>query len=126
MTSALEGVVTRGTGRALDVGGRFGAIAGKTGTSNDWRDAWFVAYSSTLVVGVWVGFDDGRSLRMTGATAALPIVAGFLAQANPDDEPCEDEVPEWRVDRDWRDRFEARAERLLLRLLTGRRDPTGR
>ena len=167
VTSALEGVVTRGTGRALDVGGRFGAIAGKTGTSNDWRDAWFVAYSSSLVVGVWVGFDDGRSLRMTGATAALPIVAEFLAQATPDDEsgsfpmpdgvatahvargtsdwdgecgtrevflagtepedePCEDEAPEWRLDRDWQDRFEARAERLLLRLLTGRRDPTGR
>ncbi len=165
VTSALEGVVTRGTGRGLDVDGRFGAIAGKTGTSNDWRDAWFVAYSSTLVVGVWVGFDDGRSLRMTGATAALPIVAGFLAQANPDDEsgsfpvpdgvatahlarggwdgdcgsrevflagtepedqPCEDdEASEW-LDRDWQDRIEGRAERLLLRLLTGRRDPTGR
>ncbi len=168
VTSALEGVVTRGTGRALDVGGRFGAIAGKTGTSNDWRDAWFVAYSSTLVVGVWVGFDDGRSLRMTGATAALPIVAAFLGQANPEDEsgsfpvpdgvatahlarggsewdgdcgtrevflagtepedqPCEqEEAPEWRLDRDWQDRIGARAERLLLRLLSGRRDPTGR
>ena len=81
VTSALEGVVTRGTGRALGADGRFGGIAGKTGTSNDWRDAWFVAYSPSLVVGVWVGFDDGRSLKMTGAGAALPIVARFLAQA---------------------------------------------
>ena len=91
VTSALQGVVTRGTGRALNDDGHLGAIAGKTGTSNDWRDAWFVAYSSSLVVGVWVGYDDGRSLRMTGATAALPIVASFLAEATPEDgwEPFE-------------------------------------
>jgi penicillin-binding protein 1B len=81
VTSALEGVVTRGTGRALNEDGRFQGIAGKTGTSNDWRDAWFVAYSPTLVVGAWVGFDDGRSLGLTGAGAALPIVARFLDEA---------------------------------------------
>jgi penicillin-binding protein 1B len=80
VTSTLEGVVTRGTGRALNQEWRLGGIAGKTGTSNDWRDAWFIAYSPSLVVGVWVGFDDGRSLRMTGATAALPIVARFLRE----------------------------------------------
>lgn len=81
VTSTLEGVVSRGTGRALNEDGRFGGIAGKTGTSNDWRDAWFLAYTPSLVVGVWVGFDDGRSLRSTGAGAALPIVARFLAEA---------------------------------------------
>lgn len=81
VTSTLEGVVARGTGRALNQDGRFGAIAGKTGTSNDWRDAWFIAYSPAIVVGVWVGFDDGRSLRMTGAGAALPMVARFLDEA---------------------------------------------
>ena len=80
VTSALQGVVRQGTARAL--GARdFGEIAGKTGTSNDWRDAWFVAYSPTLVVGVWVGHDDGRSLRVTGGAAALPIVSRFLAAA---------------------------------------------
>jgi penicillin-binding protein 1B len=84
VTSTLEGVVTRGTGRALNEDGRFGSIAGKTGTSNDWRDAWFIAYSPSLVVGVWVGYDDGRSLRLTGAGAALPIVARFLAEATSD------------------------------------------
>jgi penicillin-binding protein 1B len=82
VTSTLEGVVSRGTGRALNEMGRFEGVAGKTGTSNDWRDAWFVAYSPSLVVGAWVGFDDGRSLGMTGATAALPIVASFLAEAS--------------------------------------------
>ncbi|MFN0178534.1 MAG: transglycosylase domain-containing protein [Gemmatimonadales bacterium] len=84
VTSALEGVIARGTGRALDVSGRFGAIAGKTGTSNDWRDAWFIAYSPTLVVGAWVGYDDGRSLRLSGSDAALPIVARFLGEAEPE------------------------------------------
>ena len=85
VTSTLEGVVSRGTGRALNAEGRFEGIAGKTGTSNDWRDAWFVAYTPSLVVGVWVGFDDGRSLRMTGASAALPIVARFLQEASSDE-----------------------------------------
>jgi len=89
VTSTLEGVVARGTGSALNAGGRFEAIAGKTGTSNDWRDAWFVAYTPSLVVGVWVGFDDGRSLRMTGASAALPIVARFLDEAAGGDESWE-------------------------------------
>ena len=80
VTSSLQGAVATGTGRALGVRG---AIAGKTGTSNDWRDAWFVAYTPSLVVGVWVGHDDGRSLQRTGATAALPIVKQFLADGAP-------------------------------------------
>ena len=108
VTSALEGVVTRGTGRALGRDGRFGGIAGKTGTSNDWRDAWFVAYSPSLVVGVWAGFDDGRSLKMTGAGAALPIVARFLEQATPENQwesfPVPDGVataPVGRAASDW-------------------------
>ncbi|HEU5219309.1 MAG TPA: PBP1A family penicillin-binding protein [Gemmatimonadales bacterium] len=94
VTSTLEGVVSRGTGRALNQDGRFGSIAGKTGTSNDWRDAWFIAYSPSLVVGAWVGFDDGRSLRLTGAGAALPIVARFLAEATSETEGGTFEVPE--------------------------------
>lgn len=80
VTSALQGAVARGTGRALAARG---AIAGKTGTTNDWRDAWFVAYTASVVVGVWVGHDDGRSLQRTGATAALPIVNQFLAEGAP-------------------------------------------
>ncbi|HEY4099329.1 MAG TPA: transglycosylase domain-containing protein [Gemmatimonadales bacterium] len=84
VTSALEGVVQHGTARALAQDGRVGTIAGKTGTSSDWRDAWFVAYSPSLVVGVWVGFDDGESLGQTGAAAALPVAASFLDQVAPD------------------------------------------
>ena len=82
VTSTLEGVVVRGTARALQ-GSRFGAIAGKTGTSSDWRDAWFIAYSPALVVGAWVGYDDGGSLHLTGARAALPIVEDFLGRVAP-------------------------------------------
>jgi penicillin-binding protein 1B len=94
VTSTLEGVVSHGTGRALNEDGQFQAVAGKTGTSNDWRDAWFIAYSPTLVVGVWVGFDDGRSLGLTGAGAALPIVSGFMGEAAQDVDWGSFEVPE--------------------------------
>ena len=82
VTSALMGAVQRGTGRALDAGRFVGDIAGKTGTSNDWRDAWFVAYTPTIVVGVWVGHDDGRSLGLAGGAAAVPIVSEFFTIAD--------------------------------------------
>jgi len=81
VTSALEGAVARGTGRGLNGLGHRDGIAGKSGTSSDWRDAWFVAYTPVLVVAAWVGYDDGRSLRLTGSRAALPIVARFLREA---------------------------------------------
>jgi penicillin-binding protein 1B len=83
VTSTLQGVVQRGTARSLTTRARLAGIAGKTGTSNDWRDAWFVAYTPTLAVGAWVGYDDGRSVRLAGASAALPIVADFLQHAAP-------------------------------------------
>lgn len=79
VTSALQGAVRHGTGAGLSTGRFRGDVAGKTGTSNDWRDAWFVAYSPTLVVGAWVGYDDGRSLRLAGSAAAVPIVSDFFA-----------------------------------------------
>jgi membrane peptidoglycan carboxypeptidase len=81
VTSALQGAVKRGTGRGLGAGRFKGDVAGKTGTSNNWRDAWFVAYSPEMVVGVWVGYDDGRSVRMSGGAAAVPIVSEFLKGA---------------------------------------------
>ncbi|MEM7412951.1 MAG: PBP1A family penicillin-binding protein [Myxococcota bacterium] len=78
VTSALRGAVERGTGRGLRARGYRGDIAGKTGTTNDHRDAWFVGYAPELVVVAWVGYDDGKSFGLTGAQAALPIVARFL------------------------------------------------
>jgi penicillin-binding protein 1B len=69
----LEGVVDEGTGAAVRKLGIAQPVAGKTGTTNDEKDAWFIGYSPDWVAGVWVGFDDGTSLGLTGARAALPI-----------------------------------------------------
>ena len=81
VTSALRGAVERGTGRGLRAQGFSGPVAAKSGTTNDYRDAWFVGYTPRLAVGVWVGFDDGRSIGLSGASAALPIFARFMAGA---------------------------------------------
>jgi penicillin-binding protein 1A len=60
MASMLRGVVEGGTGRAAAIAGR--SVAGKTGTTSDSRDAWFVGWSEGLVVAIWVGADDNRAL----------------------------------------------------------------
>jgi penicillin-binding protein 1A len=81
MTHLLEGVVQHGTGQRAKVLGR--PIAGKTGTSSDYADAWFVGYTPSLLATVWVGFDDKTSLGKdeTGARAALPIWISFMGNA---------------------------------------------
>jgi penicillin-binding protein 1A len=81
MTHLLQGVVQHGTGQRAKVLGR--PIAGKTGTSSDYFDAWFLGYTPSLLAGVWVGFDDKTSLgkNETGARAALPIWISFMDQA---------------------------------------------
>ena len=77
----LEGVVKRGTGRKLLQTGL--VLAGKTGTTNDNTNAWFVGFSPDLVAGVFVGYDKPRPLgkRETGSTAAVPIFQSFMAEA---------------------------------------------
>jgi membrane carboxypeptidase/penicillin-binding protein len=79
--SALEGAVNRGTGYPLRQLGYRGPVAGKTGTTNDARDAWFVGFTPELVAAVWVGYDDGTPLGLTGAQAAVPIFGRFLIGA---------------------------------------------
>jgi membrane carboxypeptidase/penicillin-binding protein len=81
MTSLLEGVVTSGTGAAARSLGVPGALAGKTGTTNDGRDAWFVGYSPTLLTLVWVGFDGNQPHGLSGSEGALPMWADFMKQA---------------------------------------------
>jgi len=93
VTSALEGVVDRGTGAPLRRMGFRGEIAGKKGTSSDYRDAWFIGYTPEIVIAAWVGFDDGASVRVTGATAALPIFAEVLDAARGKAEAEEFTVP---------------------------------
>jgi penicillin-binding protein 1A len=81
MTHLLQGVVEHGTAQRAKVLGR--PVAGKTGTSSDYSDAWFIGYTPSLLAGVWVGFDDKNSLgkKETGARAALPIWISFMDQA---------------------------------------------
>jgi penicillin-binding protein 1A len=81
IVSLLEGVVQRGTGVAVKAVGK--PIAGKTGTSNEAKDVWFIGFSPDLVCGVFVGFDNPRTLghREQGATVAAPIFRDFMIGA---------------------------------------------
>jgi penicillin-binding protein 1A len=87
MAYALQGVTETGTGAAARVLNR--PIAGKTGTTDDLADAWFVGFTPSLVVGVWVGFDQRKSLGVdeTGAHVALPIWIDFIQHALKDQPP---------------------------------------
>jgi len=82
MSSMLADVVKRGTGRAVARALKR-PLAGKTGTTNDYHDAWFMGYAPQLVVGVWVGFDELQPLgrHETGARAACPIWIDFMKVA---------------------------------------------
>ena len=94
MTSLLEGVVKRGTGRKL----RFLnlPLAGKTGTTNKNMDAWFIGFTSNLVVGVYVGFDEPKTLGKyeTGAKAALPIFKKIIEKTVKKGEVFPFKIPE--------------------------------
>ncbi len=78
MHSLLRGVVQRGTASRLKRYG-LGYVAGKTGTTNDYRDAWFVGYTPDMVTTVWVGFDHGAPLRLSSAEAVIPIWGSYMA-----------------------------------------------
>ncbi|XDZ65002.1 penicillin-binding protein 1A [Alphaproteobacteria bacterium LSUCC0684] len=80
MVTMLEGVIKRGTGRMIGDPGF--AVAGKTGTTNDNTNAWFVGFTPDLVVGVYIGYDTPRPLgkRETGSTAAVPVFSDFIRE----------------------------------------------
>ena len=78
ITDILKGVLLRGTAASASELGFSGVSAGKTGTTDDLRDAWFVGFTPDLLVLVWVGYDDNRALGLTGAQAALPIWVDFM------------------------------------------------
>jgi len=92
MTNLMESVVTSGTGQRAKAVGR--PVAGKTGTTNDMKDAWFVGYVPQLVAGVWVGYDHEKSLGASGSggQAAAPIWTDFMKRALAGN-PIEDFVP---------------------------------
>ncbi len=81
VTSLMQGVVDRGTASAARSAGLTFPIAGKTGTTNDGRDAWFVGFTPDLLAVVWVGFDRKVALGLSGAQAALPIWIEFMKDA---------------------------------------------
>lgn len=100
MTSLLQGVVQRGTGTRAGEGlGR--PVAGKTGTTDDYKDAWFVGFTPDLVVAVWVGFDEPRTLRLlsetgadvTGGRLATPIFRDVVAAATQGSPPIPFRAP---------------------------------
>ncbi len=94
MTDMMESVVKNGTGKKAGEIGR--PVAGKTGTTNDTHDAWFIGFTPDLIAGVWVGFDSERSLGadQTGGHAAAPIWAAFMKRALQDRPPVDFPVPE--------------------------------
>jgi penicillin-binding protein 1B len=99
MTHMMERVIDVGTGDGVRRLGYRGAAAGKTGTTNDTRDAWFVGWTPDLVAGVWVGYDKGGSTGLTGAVAALPIWTSFIRATAGPTPPTKFPVPQgivWR------------------------------
>ena len=93
ITSMMEGVVKRGTATVVNQVGK--PIAGKTGTTNEEKDAWFVGFSPDLVVGVFLGYDKPRPMGkgMTGGVLAAPIFTEFMKVALKDAPPKEFQVP---------------------------------
>jgi penicillin-binding protein 1B len=83
VTSMLQGVIDRGTGRGVRSAGVEGELAGKTGTTNDQRDAWFAGFSPERATIVWVGYDDNSPTALSGARGAVPIWGKFMAAVRP-------------------------------------------
>ncbi|HEX5279864.1 MAG TPA: penicillin-binding protein 1A [Micropepsaceae bacterium] len=98
IVSMLEGVIQRGTGQAIKVLNR--PLAGKTGTSSDFRDAWFIGFSPDLTVGVFVGKDNFQTLGTgeQGALAAAPIFRDFMKEALADKPPTPFHAPQGIVE----------------------------
>ena len=94
VTDMMRSVLSEGTGAAVRGMGFTLDAAGKTGTTNDKRDAWFVGFTPELLTVVWVGLDDNQPLGLTGAQAALPIWAEYMTRALAGRENVEFNIPE--------------------------------
>jgi penicillin-binding protein 1A len=93
VVSMLEGVVERGTGRRIRAVGK--PLGGKTGTTNKGKDTWFIGFSPDLAVGVFVGFDNPKTLgrRETGSSASAPVFRDFMAAALADKKATPFRIP---------------------------------
>ena len=81
VTNMMRSVLNEGTGAGARAAGFSLDAAGKTGTTNDLRDAWFVGFTPELLTVVWVGVDDNQPLGLSGTQAALPIWTAFMSRA---------------------------------------------
>jgi membrane carboxypeptidase/penicillin-binding protein len=81
VTNMMRSVLNEGTAASARTNGFTLDAAGKTGTTNDLRDAWFVGFTPELLTVVWVGFDDNQPVGLSGAQAALPIWTEFMTRA---------------------------------------------
>jgi penicillin-binding protein 1B len=97
VTHMMRSVFTEGTAARAKEMGFTGDAAGKTGTTNDMRDAWFAGYTPDLLCVVWVGFDDNTPLNLSGARAALPIWVDFMKNALAGTKPTPFSAPETGV-----------------------------
>jgi len=104
VTNMLRSVLNEGTGAAARANGFALDAAGKSGTTNDQRDAWFVGFTPELLTVVWVGFDDNQPVSLTGSQAALPIWTEFMKAATAGRGSTPFEVPDGisfaEIDRD--------------------------
>jgi penicillin-binding protein 1B len=78
LTDILQGAIDRGTGKSIRASGYDLPVAGKTGTSNEARDLWFVGFTPDLVTGVWMGYDDNSVVGLTGGAAAAPVWSEYM------------------------------------------------
>jgi penicillin-binding protein 1A len=130
IVSMLEGVVKRGTGVRIRSLNR--PLAGKTGTTNESRDTWFIGFSPDLVCGIFAGFDEPRSLgrRETGSSVAVPIFKNFMKQALKDVPPMPFRVPagirQVRVDANDGTRAQPGDERVIWEAFIAGTEPTQR
>ncbi|HJY33531.1 MAG TPA: penicillin-binding transpeptidase domain-containing protein, partial [Vicinamibacterales bacterium] len=81
VTNMMRSVLNEGTGTGTRAGGFALDAAGKTGTTNDLRDAWFVGFTPELLTVVWVGLDNNQPLGLSGSQAAVPIWTPFMVRA---------------------------------------------
>jgi penicillin-binding protein 1A len=128
MVSMLEGVVQRGTGSAVKAVGK--PLAGKTGTTNEGRDVWFMGFSPDLVAGVYLGFDQPRSLgpKATGGGLSAPIFRDFMMEALKDKPATPFRVPPGirlvRVDYMTGERAGPSSEKVILEAFKPGTEPT--
>lgn len=94
ITYLLKGVVKEGTASKLREMGLKRSVAAKTGTSSSYRDAWFIGYTPDMVLGVWVGFDDNRSLDVSSSHVSLPLWMKFMANLEVKDTAPDFTIPE--------------------------------